>query len=865
MAKFNDKISTLINSQLPDFVVDDHPQFVQFLKTYYQFMESAMLQVTSVENTDGITLENETGLKDNLLLDGSKITSEKTQSDAGDKIIYEDTIFGKFTIGETITGLVSKATATVLAEDLTNGKLYISAQDKFGLNETITGNTSNAQAVINDYRPNPVNTVQDLTNFRDPDKVISNFLTKFRDEFLKTIPENLAIGLDKRNLIKNIKSMYQLKGTQAGHELFFRILFNQISETFYPRSQMLRVSDGQWDSQKVLRSIVVIGDTTNLVGRTITGSTTGATAVVESVKKFIISNKEVTEFVLNINSMTGLFSIDEEITGTASDTDDFFIKANVTGIPGRKTITNDGNLYATSDFLTVSGGGVGADIAISDIGPGGVSEIIIDTPGSGYSVGDQLVFDNTGTQGVNAEGIISVVNGGFTQESGTPGTDGEDHIVYEDETGRGDQYFNNKIVMEPATNTDLNDITDIFLINQGSGYTSLPKVTITSSGTNANILAHGTEIGRVIGLKTNELGEGYQSSPSPTIKFRNCLLLTNKSGNFNANDTITGGTSGATGTLASYDADTNLLKVRDLTANFVLNETVTSSSSGTATITRLDIASATIAVVPVADTDGKFLNEDGYVSEQTMKVQDSKYYQDFSYVLKVGQSINDWRDSFKKTMHTAGFYFTGQVDLVNRLSLKVRAPVTGVISGAIDTPLFNILNVLFTTVFGRRLGTVDDGTSLRSDNMTEGLMDAGDDYRDSFATNTRDITLTRPSIEIDYLSRKRATIDGVEVKSGYAYAGPKFGTLNRFANTIFGINSGGSKITFKELSEVTIQGTRTSLDGRGAIFLATSNPDGQLLKTNFAMPTQFAASQDRFSNTVTNFAQTTLTFDDTTP
>jgi hypothetical protein len=419
--------------------------------------------------------------------------------------------------------------------------------------------------------------------------------------------------------------------------------------------------------------------------------------------------------------------------------------------------------------------------------------------------------------------------------------------------------------MEPATNTDLNDITDIFLINQGSGYTSLPKVTITSSGTNANVLANGTEIGRVIGLKTNELGEGYQNSPSPTIKFRNCLLLTNKSGNFNANDTITGGTSGATGTLASYDADTNLLKVRDLTANFVLDETVTSSSSGTAKITRLDIASATIAVVPVADTDGKFLNEDGYVSEQTMKVQDSKYYQDFSYVLKVGQSINDWRDSFKKTMHTAGFYFTGQVDLVNRLSLKVRAPITGVISGAIDTPLFNVLNVLFTTVFGRRLGTVDDGTNLRSDNMSEGTIHHGNDYEETFTSNTRDVTLTRPAIEISMTSRKRATIDGVEVKQGYAYAGPKFGTLNRFANTVFGVNAGGSKITFKELSNVKIQGTRTSLDGRGAIFLATSNKDGQLLKTNFAMPTQFAASQDVFDNTVTNFAQTTLTFDDTTP
>ena len=620
MAKFNDKISSLIKSQLPDFVVDEHPQFVQFLKIYFQFMESAELQVTSIESTDGITLENETGRSDNLLIDGTKLTSEKTQQDAGDKIIYEDSSYGKFTVGETITGFTSGATAKVIAEDLENNRIFISAQDKFANEERITGNSSGARAVINNYRPNPVNTVQQLTNFRDPDKAISNFLTKFRDEFLKTIPENLAIGLNKRNLIKNIKSMYRLKGTQKGHELFFRILFNQVSETFYPRTQMLRVSDGQWDTQKVLRAIATVGDTTNLVGRTITGSTTGATAIVESIKKFVIANKEVTEFVLNINSMTGTFNIDEEITGTASDTDDFFIKATITGIPGRKTITNDGNFYDTGDFLTVSGGGVGADISISDIGSGSVSEIVIDNPGSGYSVGDKLVFDNTGTEGVNAEGFVSVVNGGIAGEDGT----GAEHILMEDETGRGDQYSGSKIVMEGATNSDLNDITDIFLINNGSGYNLPPKVTITSSGTNANILAHGTDIGRVIGLKTNELGEGYQNSPSPLIEFRNCMLLTSITGNFNANDTITGATSNAVGKLASFDADRQILKVKDIeNNNFQLGEKITSTSSGLATITRLDVASATVDVVSVADTDGKFLNEDGYVSEQTMKVQDS--------------------------------------------------------------------------------------------------------------------------------------------------------------------------------------------------------------------------------------------------
>ena len=214
MAKFNDKISTLINSQLPDFVVDDHPQFVQFLKTYFTFMESAEMQVTSIESTDGILLENETGLTDNLLLDGSKISSERTQLDAGDKLILEDSSFGKFTVGEVITGETSNATSTVVAEDLQNNRIFISAQDKFIKGEIVTGNSSNAQAIINNYRPNPVNSIQQLTNFRDTDNVISDFLTKFRDEFLKTIPENLAPNLNKRNLIKNIKSMYRLKGTE---------------------------------------------------------------------------------------------------------------------------------------------------------------------------------------------------------------------------------------------------------------------------------------------------------------------------------------------------------------------------------------------------------------------------------------------------------------------------------------------------------------------------------------------------------------------------------------------------------------------------------------------------------------------------
>ena len=177
MATFKDKLSLLIEKQAPEFVLSDHPKFLEFVKTYFTFMESAELAVTNIETTDGIRLETETAQENNLVLDASRLDTDRTQLDQGDKILLEDTGFGKFTRGETITGASSKATATVLTEDLTNNRLFITAQDKFEMNEIVTGDTSGAQAVINNYKPNPVTNIQELLNFRDPDKAISNFLT----------------------------------------------------------------------------------------------------------------------------------------------------------------------------------------------------------------------------------------------------------------------------------------------------------------------------------------------------------------------------------------------------------------------------------------------------------------------------------------------------------------------------------------------------------------------------------------------------------------------------------------------------------------------------------------------------------------
>ena len=156
MAKFNDKISNIINTQLPEFVVEQHPKFATFLKSYFQLLESAELSVTSVLTTDGITIESETGKTDNIVLNSSRIGSTRTLIDENDKILLEESAVGKFTIGETVTGQTSGATAIVLVENLNNNKLIISSQNKFKINEIILGATSNASAVINNYRPSPV-------------------------------------------------------------------------------------------------------------------------------------------------------------------------------------------------------------------------------------------------------------------------------------------------------------------------------------------------------------------------------------------------------------------------------------------------------------------------------------------------------------------------------------------------------------------------------------------------------------------------------------------------------------------------------------------------------------------------------------
>ena len=181
-SKFTKKVSPLIEGQVPDFVQADHPVFVDFVKDYFQFLEAGRLTVTLTINY----IVQETASTSYILdeTDGERIVTE----------IGEGTL-GQFVVGETITGGTSNATAKVLVEDSRNNYIYVTGQQKFITGETITGGTSSSTATVDEYRGNPIQNIQQMLEYANVDNTLFDFLNQMRDQFLVSIPENLASGL----------------------------------------------------------------------------------------------------------------------------------------------------------------------------------------------------------------------------------------------------------------------------------------------------------------------------------------------------------------------------------------------------------------------------------------------------------------------------------------------------------------------------------------------------------------------------------------------------------------------------------------------------------------------------------------------
>jgi len=789
------KVSPHIQNQLPEFVQSDHPLFGLFLKYYYEFLEAGELVVTGTNN---YVIEE-------------TITKNYVLDETGENIVLEDSV-GKFTVGETITGQTSGATARILVDDFDdNNRLFITSQQRFETGETVTGNTSGATTTVASYRANPVQNIQQLLAYADVDNTVYDFLDKFRDSFMDSLPNTLADGIAKRKLIKNIKDMYSAKGTRDGHKLFFRILFDEEATLIYPRDNMLRVSDGQWSTDKVIRVIEDgTSDFTKAIGQRLTGATSGATALIATVVKFREGADLIAEINVDANSVTGTFVSDEIVT-TTDTTLDLEISATVKGVVTGATVNVGGAYYQTGDVVTLSGGG-GNDAAtarVESAGSGSIDQIVIENGGSGYTAGEELRFDLTNTEGKDVRAKITVVGGAFNLEQATS----PDNIITEDGdlivTNDDIQYISQEetvgeldfLVMEDggqiileeetfrdiATNQtsggahdiamgywssaiadEIGEITKIQMINSGNGFIKLPLVSdsATTTGSGASLFAASTVspmVGHVEGISITNFGLRYTSNPEVILN-RN-ILVQNTSGSFTAGDTLTS----HTGTVVDFDNARNILEVSS-SVDFNDGDVITTITGASATVHQSSQAEATSNIGVVGTKVGNFVSDRGKVSVDTMRIQDSYYYQDYSYVVRIGQSINEWRESVRRSVHPAGWNVFGEVSFASQVAARIQNPAAGSVtdSGSPDTftpELASTFTNLFTTIFGRRLGTRTDGTTLRS-NPTEGSSEP-------LTSGVREVTLTS-AVSVSF---------GVVGRESH-YSGPTLNLLPQYAFSV---------------------------------------------------------------------------------
>jgi hypothetical protein len=473
---------------------------------------------------------------------------------------------------------------------------------------------------------NTLDIAKNLRDYRDIDETIDEFVEYFRKEYLVNIPEEVLA--DKALLIKQIKNFYLNKGNEESFRFLFRILYNENIEFYYPKKDILRASDGKWYEQVSIK-ILVTEDTvlTDFESRQLTGSLSGATGIIESILQYTERNTDVAELVLN--EVKGTFIAGENIEifylDDNGDTQSYTVEIIecFTDI----SITAGGSAYAKNDVIPIrdlEGTEIGSAM-VAQVSRGPVTALNITNGGIGYNGQQQSISYfaylpiNYTWQGIylpDAPIAAQVTNDYdfYVEQINFPiypeilDRDNGDFIQISDSPNSSGQGASGLVSLVD----DFGTILTVDLLAGGNLYETPTAQVISDTGSGAIIDVDGGG-GSVRNIKIEKFPIVLQDD-------------------FNSN-------------------------------GFLPYPDFTDSGDGNATG---ELISGTLLEYP-----GRWLNEDGHLSS-SKKLQDNRFYQDYSYVVKAGVTLNTWKDIVKKIIHPAGLEVFGQVDIFKFKSSKLR-------------------------------------------------------------------------------------------------------------------------------------------------------------------------------------------------
>ena len=367
------------------------------------------------------------------LVDESDGTSYFLTEDGVDSIQLEsdrDTADAnvQFTIGETLTGNTSQATAVVTGtKGNTIAFIKPSNDVSFKYGEKVTGDTTRAYATLSNgvvdgtfpkgsvesFRSRGASVaVRELEKSQDIDLTNEGLIdVAWKKEFYVNIPKTAAT--DRRQLLKQMKEVYRAKGNEASFNWLFRTLFaKEEIEFYYPKVDLIRLSDGKWVLDKSIKVLTSTANNTSLfTGRKITGSTSGCTALVEKQITYFAGSLEVTELTLSniVESDSGFFVANETVT-SETDTSGKSATGTTVGVVQTVTINAGGTNYIPGDEIHITaGGGQAARARVTSVSDGVVGGINVIDSGDGYSIGDPINFVNEETGGAGATGTVKTI------------------------------------------------------------------------------------------------------------------------------------------------------------------------------------------------------------------------------------------------------------------------------------------------------------------------------------------------------------------------------------------------------------------------------------------------------------------------
>ena len=605
---------------------------------------------------------------------------------------------GTFVVGDVITGQTSNSKGQI--KHVGDGfiVLKMSTKTSFDIAELIQ-NASSVTATVSKSEDNVLRKADRLIENKSFDEGSGQYFEYLKSELNRGIPT--ITESDRRLVGKKIKDFYSAKSTEDAYRYFFKAVFNDDVIFRFPGDEILRVSDGRFEKTSILRASTTYdageGDgpqpvsVFTFLNKTVRGRTSNAVANIIDIRITYLGGVEFAEFTLSL--VSGEFTGGEEVFAV----DDSTLVTTIYGLVSGFNITNGGSGYSIGDSVNISGNGFEASASVSSINSGAIESITIDSVGYGYQLGTRATVDNTNTGGTGLVVEVTGIKNTYDIGGYTVGEISEITIL-----NRGEDYFAAPILsLTDTVISSIGALTDklITITNPGDDY-AVGDALVFSAGSAAGIVASVVPsvdtsefafedgfnltlegengilinddplvdgLGPISRIELTDFGTGYTNLTLPTI------TVTSGTGS-SAALTPTGiqGESGSVSVESS--SGLGLGSIREIEIdNFgvAYEQPVTATVSGSGTDAELEVLVSGIGI-----GSGQFLTTDGLVGRRI--IQDSLFFQDFSYVIRSGLGFNTYRSIIKDVLHPAGTEFFGEI-LISSL-ITVAANFTSVIT-----------------------------------------------------------------------------------------------------------------------------------------------------------------------------------------